>query len=72
MEIGFQRLKSDPCVYVYSKDGVIVILTLYVDDVLLLGNDVVLLERIKQKLIGPFLNDGQGRGVASDRDGRYP
>lgn len=37
MEIGFKSLKSDPCVYIYSKGGNFVILTLYVAIVLLLG-----------------------------------
>ena len=36
-EIGFKSLKSDPCVYIYSEGGAIYVLTLYVDDVLLLG-----------------------------------
>ena len=51
VETGFKRLKSDPCVYTYSECGAIYILTLYVDDVLLLGKDVLVLRRIKQKLM---------------------
>ena len=37
VEIGFKSLKSDPCVCTYSQSGAIYILTLYVDEVLLLG-----------------------------------
>ena len=51
MEISFKSLKSDPCVYTYSECGAIYILTLYVDDVFLLGKYVLVLRRIKQKLM---------------------
>ena len=54
VEIGFKSLKSDPCVYIYSEGGAIYVLTLYVDDVLLLGKDRKVLECIKQKLMGRF------------------
>ena len=54
VEIGFKSLKPDPCVYVYSEGGAIYVLTLYIDDALLLGNDRKLLERIKRKLMGCF------------------
>ena len=54
MEIAFKSLKSDPCVYTYSDCGAIYMLTLYVDDVLLLGKDVLMLRRIKQKLTSRF------------------
>ena len=32
---------------------------MYIDDVLLLGKDVMVLRRIKQKLIESFLDDGR-------------
>ena len=54
VEIGLKSLKSDPCVYIYSEGGAIYVLTLYVDDVLLLGKDRKVLERIKRKLMGRF------------------
>ena len=54
VKIGFKSLKSDPCVYIYSEGGVIYVSTLYVDDVLLLGKDRKVLERIKRKLMGHF------------------
>lgn len=54
MEIGFKTLKSEPCVYTYSEGGGIVVSTMYVDDVLLLGKNVVVLRRIKQKLMSRF------------------
>ena len=36
-KIGFRPLKSDPCVYAFEDDTGFVILTLYVDGVLLQG-----------------------------------
>ena len=54
VEIGFKSLKSDPWVYIYSQYGVIVSLTLYVDDDLLLGKGVAVLKQIKQKLKSRF------------------
>ena len=54
VEIGFKRLMSDPCVCIYSEGGAIYVLTLYVDDVVLLGKDRKVLERIKRKLMGRF------------------
>ena len=52
--IGFKSLTSDPCVYTYSERGAIFILTLYVDDVLLLGKGILVLRRIKQHLMSRF------------------
>ena len=55
VEIGFKSLKSDLCVYIYSEGGAIYVLTLYVDDLLLLlGKYRKVLERIKRKLIRGF------------------
>ena len=74
-EIGFRCLKSDPCVYTYSEGGGIFILTVYVDNVLLLGKYLLLLRRIKQKLTSRFsmTNMGDvplvlGIGVACNRE----
>ena len=75
VEIGFKSLKSDPCVYTYSEGGDIIILTLYVDDVLLLGKDLTVLRRIKQKLMSRFSMTDMGdvslvlgMGVTRDRE----
>ena len=54
VEIGFKSLKSDPCAYIYSEGGAIYVLALCVDDVLLLGKDRKVLERIKRKLMERF------------------
>ena len=60
VEIGFKSLNSDPCFYIYSESGAITVLILYVDDVLLLGKDRKMLERIKLKLMGRVLMTGMG------------
>ena len=54
VKIGFKCLKSDPCVYIYSEGGAIYVLILYVDDLLLLGKDRKVLERMNRKLMGRF------------------
>ena len=54
VEIGFVPLKSDTCVYVYNRDGVKIILTLYVDDLLLTGNNEDAISMVKSKLTQRF------------------
>ena len=70
MKIGLKNLKLNPCVYIYSEDGIISNLTLYFDDVHLIEKDVAILKRqpVADK---PCLNDERGRGVACARDRRY-
>ena len=75
MGFGFKRLKSDPCVYTCSESGAVYTLTPYVDGVLLLGKDVLVLRRVKQKLMSRFSMTDMGdvslvlgMGVTRDRD----
>ena len=44
---GFVQSLDDPCVYKKSNDNVVVFLVLYVDDILLIGNDVGTLSSVK-------------------------
>ena len=37
---GFEQNLDEPCVYKRHRDKVIMFLVLYVDDILLIGNDV--------------------------------
>ena len=48
--IGFVSLKSDTCVYSYDHDGVRIYLTLYVEDLLLAGNNPEAMSMVKKKL----------------------
>lgn len=59
--IGFTQLKSDECIYVAIVDGNMIILLLYVDDILVLGPDDVLIERVKERLMKLFKIRDLGR-----------
>ena len=75
MEISFRPTLSDPCVYIYRKEGSIaeeggVILTLYVDDILLSGKDEelkgLLMQRYDMRDMGQA-SKIQGIEVSRDR-----
>ena len=53
-EIGFVPLKSDSCVYVYQHKGTTVTITLYVDDLLIIGCGITVINGIKWKLMEKF------------------
>ena len=44
---GFIQCPDEPCVYKRSSENVVVFLVLYVDDILLIGNDVGTLSSVK-------------------------
>ena len=44
---GFIQLEDEPCVYKLMLTGKLVFLVLYVDDILLIGNDVGKLSDVK-------------------------
>ena len=44
---GFIRNKEEPCVYKKTTGSAIVFLILYVDDILLIGNDIPMLQSVK-------------------------
>ena len=49
-EFGFIKNEDEPCVYKKSSGSIIVFLVLYVDDILLIGNDVPTLQKVKSWL----------------------
>ena len=51
---GFEQNVDEPCVYKHIKDGKVVFLLLYVDDILLIGNDVGALSSVKVWLAEQF------------------
>ncbi|CAB1114304.1 unnamed protein product [Ectocarpus sp. CCAP 1310/34] len=51
---GWKRTQSDPCVYVYTSGNIIVILTVYVDDILIIGGDQQLVDQKKKELTDRF------------------
>ena len=53
-KFGWKRTQSDPCVYVYTSGNIIVILTVYVDDILITGGDQQLVDQKKKELTDRF------------------
>ena len=51
---GFEKNVDEPCVYKYIKEKKVVFLVLYVDDILLIGNDVETLSNVKKWLAEQF------------------
>ena len=44
---GFEQNLDEPCVYKRHRDKVVMFLVLYVDDILLIGNDVGVMSSVK-------------------------
>ena len=51
---GFEQNLDEPCVYKRHQDKVVMFLVLYVDDILLIGNEVGILSSIKVWLSSQF------------------
>ena len=51
---GFEQNLDEPCVYKRHRDKVVMFLALYVDDILLIGNDVEVLSSVKVWLSSQF------------------
>ena len=49
-EFGFMKNEDEPCVYKKDSGSAIIFLVLYVDDILLIGNDVPTLQSVKSWL----------------------
>ena len=47
--IGFKPTQSDPCAYTHGSGVTLIILTLYVDDILITGKDPTLVEQKKKE-----------------------
>ena len=60
-DIEFRPLESDPCEYVYEDEVGFVFLTLYVDDLLLLGANKLLsgTQQTQESTDGSVRDDGQ-------------
>ncbi|CAN0332528.1 unnamed protein product, partial [Hapterophycus canaliculatus] len=52
--IGFKTIFSDPCVYVYGSEKTYVVLSIYVDDVLLFGVDPNVVKNVRHQLMIKF------------------
>jgi len=49
-EFDFSQNQDEPCVYIRASGGKVVFLILYVDDILLIGNDIPTLQDVKSWL----------------------
>ncbi|GKA98765.1 retrotransposon protein, putative, ty1-copia subclass [Tanacetum coccineum] len=49
-QFGFSRSEDESCIYVKVSGSVVVFLVLYVDDILLIGNDIPMLQNVKDWL----------------------
>ena len=50
LTVGFTPTQSDPCVYTYRRGDTFVTLTLFVDDILISGEDEKAVEQLKKAL----------------------
>jgi hypothetical protein len=51
---GFIQSEEEPCVYKKASESSVVFLILYVDDILLIGNDILILEAATTSLKNSF------------------
>ena len=51
---GFLKNKEEPYVYKWANNSIVTFLTLYVDDILLIGNDIPALQNMKIYLSSQF------------------
>lgn len=54
LENGFEKCEGEPTVYINEKDGKILVIVLYVDDVIFIGNDDYLIENFKSVMKEEF------------------
>lgn len=54
VKLGFQRSEYDYCLYVIQDNNITVYLLLYVDDLILVGNNLIEINRIKSLLSAEF------------------
>jgi len=50
----FVKCEEEPCVYKKTSGSIVIILVLYVDDILLIGNDIPSLEAVRSSLMKVF------------------
>lgn len=50
LKLGYEINRFNHCVYVWKEDAKITILSLYVDDILLVGNDLKIINKTKSYL----------------------
>ena len=59
-DIKFTATASDPCVYIFGSNDNLGVLTMYIDELLLLGENTPLLKNLKIQLMDPFAMTDMG------------
>lgn len=54
IQLGFNRSQSDPCIYTFHSNIYIIYVIIYVDDILIICNDLKEIRRLKQKFSSEF------------------
>ena len=67
-EFGFSQNPDKPCVYKKVSGCVIIFLILYVDDILIIGNDISKLHYVNVFVIQEFLHERTWRSNVIFRD----
>ncbi|KAJ9545205.1 hypothetical protein OSB04_024912 [Centaurea solstitialis] len=62
-EFGFAKSEFEPCVYTKFSGSIVTFLVLYVDDILLIGNDIPTLQSVKAWLSKCFQMKGLGEAA---------
>ena len=62
-EFGFIKNEDEPCVYKKVSGSAVVFLLLYVDDILLIGNDIPTLQNVKSWLGNCFSKKDLGKAA---------
>ena len=65
---GFEQNLDEPCVYKRHQDDLVMFLVLYVDDILLIGNDVGVMSSVKVWLSSQFDMNDLGEAKLYSRD----
>jgi hypothetical protein len=60
---GFRQNDEEPCVYKKESGSAVVFLILYVDDILLIGNDIPMLQSVKTSLNNTFSMKDLGKAT---------
>ena len=68
---GFEQNVDEPCVYKYIKEKKVVFLVLYIDDILLIRNDVETLSNVKKCSSRAILNERFRRSKLYSWDPNY-
>ncbi|XP_058810550.1 uncharacterized protein LOC131675550 [Phymastichus coffea] len=53
-DFNFKTTRNEPCLFVYIVDSVLIVLLLYVDDIIMIGNNQKALDELKIKLAEKF------------------